>query len=156
MCHWQKGQSPTRATQGEPTSPSGGSRGGPPPLLLDQTETRKAENCFLHRPPPPTCPPLISGSRWPYPPLSEGRDSPLSPTFPYKSSLSAFKWSTYPSDPLVLLWEVVVLPSIFKKCKLSFQNARTTNKHIFASVHQNNQVVSGLQFVNDVDNARRK
>ena len=71
--------------------------------------------------------------------------------------LSAFKWSTYPSDPLVLLWEVVVLPSIFKKCKLSFQRARTTNKYIFASIHQNNQeVVSGLQFVNDVDNARRK
>ena len=39
---------------------SGGSRGGSPPLFLDQTPRKH----FL-RPPPP---PLISGSRWPGPP----------------------------------------------------------------------------------------
>ena len=40
---------------------------GRAPLLLDQTETRKAEKCFLDPPPHPA--PLISGSEWPGPSL---------------------------------------------------------------------------------------
>ena len=39
-------------------------RPSPPPLLLDQTEARKAEKFFFLRPPTP----FISGSGWPGPP----------------------------------------------------------------------------------------
>ena len=56
---------------------------GRAPLLLDQTETRKAEKCFLD--PPPTPPPLSQGLSDRAPPFSEGLDPPLSPTFPYKT-----------------------------------------------------------------------
>ena len=52
---------------------SGGSRGGArgvrPPLFLDQTEARRAENNVGDRPPPPFHF-LISGSGWPGSPLS--------------------------------------------------------------------------------------
>ena len=42
------------------------------PLILDQTEARRAErNFFGDRPP------VIPGSRWPGPPLSESLDTPL-------------------------------------------------------------------------------
>ena len=45
---------------------SGVSRGAPPPpLFLDETEARRAENIFFLNHPPP---PLISGSGWPGPP----------------------------------------------------------------------------------------
>ena len=40
---------------------SGGSRGGPPPWFLDQTEARRAPNFFFGTRPPL---PLISGSAW--------------------------------------------------------------------------------------------
>ena len=44
---------------------SGVSRGAPPPpLFLDETEARRAENIFFLNHPPP---PLISGSGWPAP-----------------------------------------------------------------------------------------
>ena len=47
---------------------------GAPPLFLDQTEARKAENFFL-RPPPP--PPTYVGVLMTGAPLSEGLDPPL-------------------------------------------------------------------------------
>ena len=47
-------------------------KGRATPLILDQTEARRAErNFFGDRPP------VISGSRWPGPPLSESLDTPL-------------------------------------------------------------------------------
>ena len=61
-----------------------------PPLLLDQTEALRAEtNFFGDRSP------LISGSGWPVPPLSEGLDPPLSGVGSftlYKVSVSAARW----------------------------------------------------------------
>ena len=59
----------------------GGAGGPAPPLLLDQTEARRAEKIFWgHRhpsPPPPLPFPLSLGLDDRAPPLSEGLDSPL-------------------------------------------------------------------------------
>ena len=46
--------------------------GGAPPLLLDQTEARRAENFFLRPPPTPYVGVLMTGA-----PLSESLDPPL-------------------------------------------------------------------------------
>ena len=45
----------------------------PPPIFSDQTESQRAEKKFFLRPGSP----LIWGSWWPGPPLSEGLDPPL-------------------------------------------------------------------------------
>ena len=59
----------------------GGAGGPAPPLLLDQTEARRAEKIFLgdrHPSPRPPLPfPLSLGLDDRAPPLSEGLDSPL-------------------------------------------------------------------------------
>ena len=47
--------------------------GGPPPLVLDQTEARRAEKIFFLRPSPP----VISGSDDRALPLPEGLNPPL-------------------------------------------------------------------------------
>ena len=46
--------------------------GDAPPLFLDQTEARRAENFFLRPPPPPYVGVLMTGA-----PLSESLDPPL-------------------------------------------------------------------------------
>ena len=59
----------------ESVADQGKGPGGPPPLLLDQNEARRAGKNFLSSPPP-----AISGSGSPPlspPPLSEGLDTPL-------------------------------------------------------------------------------
>ena len=53
--------------------PGEGPGGASPLLFLDQTEAQKAGKNFFWRPGSP----LIWGSWWPGPPLSEGLDSPL-------------------------------------------------------------------------------
>ena len=56
----------------------GPGRPGPfPPLILDQTETQRAEKFFLRLPPAPLCQGLDHRA----PPLSEGLDPPLSAHF---------------------------------------------------------------------------
>ena len=61
---------------------SGGSRGGArggrgPPLFLDQTEARRAENFFGDPRPPPPLSQDLDDRPPPLPPLSEGLDPPL-------------------------------------------------------------------------------
>ena len=80
--------------------------GGPaPPLFFDQTLARRAQKNFLDRPIP-----LISGSGWPGPPLSEGLDarmqvhyndqvtflSPLLPRSPRSSVVSTSPLTSFP------------------------------------------------------------
>ena len=92
---------------------------GGPPLILDETEARRAEKFFLR------LPALVSGSGWPPlspTPLSEGMDPPL-PT-------SNFIWEPHPEN---LNWHVVCLLT-------SFQGETATLSRLFIAVEQ-----TGLQ-----------
>ena len=92
---------------------------GGPPLILDETEARRAEKFFLR------LPALVSGSGWPSlspTPLSEGMDPPL-PT-------SNFIWEPHPEN---LNWHVVCLLT-------SFQGETATLSWLFIAVEQ-----TGLQ-----------
>ena len=59
------------------------------PLFLDQNEAQRAEKKIFE------APPLISGSGWPAPSLSEGLDLPL---YPYKKE-NAVGWDGSPLKP---------------------------------------------------------
>ena len=108
---------------------SGGSRGGARgpepllfPLLLDQTEARRAKKIFLET---TSSPPLITGSGWQGPPLFEGLDPLLLCliSLVHSKNQAANQMTYNDVIRLQIVWIVSALATVHQLCRENYRKS---------------------------------